>query len=262
MPSSEASRLAGKVAIVTGSAGGIGAATAELFCAHGAKVIMCDRNDALLGQAVRGVRERLPHADVVEIAADVATYDEAERVVAEAARRFGALDVLVSNAAIRHYGPIEQTKTEDWHRLIDTNLLGTVNFARAAMSVLRRSGNGSIVIVASCYALIGRKEMPIYDATKAALISLARSLAFDGAPDNVRVNAVCPGPTLTPYTIGVAQMLGRTEQMMRSEPKSNALLARYAEPREIAYPILWLASDEASYVTGATLAVDGGTSIM
>jgi 2-hydroxycyclohexanecarboxyl-CoA dehydrogenase len=255
-------RLAGKRAIVTGGASGIGATTAELFCTHGAKVVICDRDDALLTSAVAGIRERVPGADVTGVPADVAQSADAEAVVAEAVRQFGGLDVLVSNAAIRHWGALAETSSADWQRLIDTNLMGAVNFARAAMGSLRRSGKGSIVIVSSCYALVGRKEMPIYDATKAALLSLTRTLAFDGGPDGVRVNAVCPGSTITPYTVGVARALGRTEASMRSEPKPNALLPRYAEPIEIAYPIMWLASNEASYVTGATLAVDGGTTIM
>lgn len=255
--------MADKRAIVTGGAGGIGAATAELFCRHGANVVVCDRDEALLVKTLAEIRARVPAgADIIGIPADVSRSGDAEAVVAEAVRRFGGLDVLVSNAAIRHWGAIAETSSADWQHLIDTNLMGTVHFARAALGPLRRSGKGSIVIIASCYALVGRKEMPIYDATKAALLSLTRTLAFDGGPDGVRVNAVCPGSTITPYTIGVARTLGRTEAAMRSAPKPNALLPRYAEPIEIAYPVMWLASDEASYVTGATLAVDGGTSAM
>jgi meso-butanediol dehydrogenase/(S,S)-butanediol dehydrogenase/diacetyl reductase len=254
--------MAGKTAVVTGSAGGIGAVTAELFCTNGARVVLCDRNEPLLAQAVDGIRTRVPGAELAGVACDITSAGNAERIVGEAVRRFGDLNVLVSNAAVRHVGTLEQTTPADWQRLLDVNLSGAANVCRAAMPELRRNGHGSVVIVSSCYALIGRKQMPIYDATKAGLLSLMRSLAWDGAPDNVRVNAVCPGGTITPYTIGQAQAAGRSEDRMRAEGKANALLPRYAEPLEVAYPIMWLASDEASYVTGATLTVDGGTTVM
>jgi 2-hydroxycyclohexanecarboxyl-CoA dehydrogenase len=118
------------------------------------------------------------------------------------------------------------------------------------------------VIVSSCYALMGRDVMPIYDASKAALLSLVRTFAWEAAGDNIRVNGVCPGGTITPYTVGSAKNRGLTEEEMRAEPYGSALLGRRARPEEIAYPILFLASDEASYVTGTALMVDGGTTIM
>jgi 2-hydroxycyclohexanecarboxyl-CoA dehydrogenase len=255
-------RLAGKTAVITGSAGGIGAAAAELFCAHGANVVITDLNGTLLTQTAGEIRERVPGAKLREVASDVSNDDEAQRVVDLALEAFGALDVLVCNAAIRHTGTVETTSVADWQRIFDTNVIGAANFCRAAFPALRRSGAGSIVILSSCYALVGRKEMPIYDASKTALLSLMKSLAFDGAPDNVRANAVCPGGTITPYVLSVGAKTGKTEADMRAEHKANSLLERRASAVEVAYPILWLASDEASYVTGATLAVDGGLSIM
>jgi 2-hydroxycyclohexanecarboxyl-CoA dehydrogenase len=255
-------RLAGKIAIVTGAAGGIGAATAELFCAAGARVVMADRNAELLAQSAAGIRERIKAAELETIECDVADYDSASNVVNRAREAFGGLSILVSNAAIRHWGPIENTGLEDWNSLIATNLMGAVNFCRASAPELRKSGNASVVIVSSCYAVIGRKEMPIYDATKAALLSLMRTFAFDVAENNVRVNAVCPGGTITPHTIELGKRFGMTEDDMRAERKGNSLLGRRAEADEIAYPILFLASDEASYITGATLMVDAGLSIM
>ncbi len=111
--------------------------------------------------------------------------------------------------------------------------------------------------VSSCYGVRGRAGFAAYDASKAALIAVTRSLAAEAAPQ-VRANAVCPGGTLTPFTVGRAAARGRSEDQMRAEPKADSLLKRWAEPREVAYPILWLASDEASYVNGAVLMVDGG----
>ena len=188
--------------------------------------------------------------------------DDAGRVVALAQREFGRLDILVSNAAVRHTGPVEATTPEDWERVFQTNVIGSANLARAALPLLRRSGRGSIVIVSSAYAVIGRKEMPIYDASKAALVSLVKSLAWDGGPDNVRANAVCPGGTITPYVLAEGAKSGKSEADMRSERKTNSLLGRRAEAIEVAYPILWLASDEASYITGDVMMVDGGISVM
>jgi 2-hydroxycyclohexanecarboxyl-CoA dehydrogenase len=255
-------RMAGKIAIVTGAAGGIGAATAELFCASGARVVFADRNGELLRRTAEEVRGRVEGAQVETIECDVAEYADAVRAVEHTRATFGGLNVLVSNAAVRHWGTIETAGVEDWRQLLDTNLIGAANFCRAAAPELRKSGNASVVIVSSCYAVIGRKEMPIYDATKAALLSLMRSFAWDGAGDNVRVNAVCPGGTITPHTLELGRRAGKSEDEMRSERKGNSLLGRRADALEIAYPIMWLASDEGSYITGATLMVDAGLSVM
>ena len=116
--------------------------------------------------------------------------------------------------------------------------------------------------MSSTYALVGRKDFGAYDATKAALVSMTRTLAWEEASHGIRVNAVCPGGTLTPYTVGRAQARGLDEETLRGQSKADTLLKRWGQEREIAYPILWLASDEASFVTGAVLPVDGGTSIM
>jgi 2-hydroxycyclohexanecarboxyl-CoA dehydrogenase len=255
-------RMSGKIAIVTGAAGGIGAATAELFCAAGARVVLADLNGEALEQTAGGIRARVPGAALEAVVCDVAEPSDAERVVRHAGKTFGGLNVLVSNAAIRNHAPVEQTSADDWHRLLSTNLVGAANFCRAAVGELRKDGHASVVIVSSCYAVVGRAGMPIYDATKAALLSLVKSFAWEEAEHNVRVNAVCPGGTITPYTLATARAHGKTEADLRAERKGNSLLGRRADALEIAYPIMWLASDEASYVTGATLMVDAGLSVM
>jgi len=256
------SRMAGKIAIVTGAAGGIGASTAELFCAGGASVVIADMNAEALETTAAGIRSRIAGARIESVACDVGDPAAAERVAKRAHDAFGGLNVLVSNAAIRHVGSVEEGTVEDWERLFRTNVIGAVNFSGATLRLLRASGNASIVIVSSCYAVIGRKGMPIYDASKAALLSLVKTLAWEEADHNVRVNAVCPGGTITPYTLGLGQAQGKSSDEMRDERKKNSLLGRRAEAHEVAYPILWLASDEASYITGATLMVDAGLSVM
>ncbi len=255
-------RMSGKTALVTGGGGGIGATIGELFCAEGARVVLVDRDADILRRTVEHLRSRDPKAQVESVVGDVSDSDHAARAVEHAVKHFGELNVLVNNAAVRSHSSVAESKPEDWQRLFSVNVLGAVNFCKAALGPLRRSGNGSIVNVSSCYAVTGRKGMPIYDATKAALLSLTRTLAFEEAENGVRANAVCPGGTLTPFTMGRGAARGEKPEDMAAEVRSDSLLRRWARPEEIAYPVLWLASDESSYMTGATVMVDGGLSII
>lgn len=255
-------RLFGRAALVTGAAAGIGAATARLFCAEGARVLLVDRDEEALAHQLESVRAAVPGTEVDCFRADVAIDSEAQAAVQHALARFGALDTLVSNAAMRHHGTLEHTRPEDWRAVLDVNLVGAANFCRAALPALRASGRGSIVVVSSCYAETGRKGMPIYDASKAALLALTRSLAHEEAAHQVRANAVCPGATLTDFQLARARAAGTPLEQLMDARKDTSLLGRWATPEEIAWPIVWLASDEAAYITGTTLAVDGGLSAM
>lgn len=241
-------RMAGKVALITGGAGGIGAAVGALFCEHGAKVLLVDQ----------AIGERAPPPGLEVLTADVTKVADAKRAVAFALKKFGTVNVLVNNAAYRNTDTVADADAEEWRKVLETNVVGALNFCKAALPALRAAGKASVVNVSSCYAVRARKGFAAYDASKAALLALTRTLAVEEAEHGIRVNAVCPGGTLTPYTIGRARTRGRTEADLRAERKGDALLKRWAEPLEVAYPILWLASDEASYVTGATLMVDGG----
>jgi meso-butanediol dehydrogenase/(S,S)-butanediol dehydrogenase/diacetyl reductase len=228
-------RLKGKVALITGGAAGIGAAAAKLFRSEGAKVLVVDRTPG------KGV-----------FVADVADPEAAAAAVREAVKRFGRLDILVNNAAMRNYSSVADATPEEWRAVLGVNLLGAAAYARAALPALRKS-RGNIVNVSSCYALTGRKGMAIYDASKAALIALTRTLAHEEAGRGIRVNAICPGSTYTDFH--------RKRGLGRNARDDNSLAGRWAAPAEIAWPILWLASDEASFITGATLPVDGGLTI-
>lgn len=146
--------------------------------------------------------------------------------------------------------------------MVAVNLVGMSNFCKAALPAMRGSGRGSVVNVSSCYALTGRKGMALYDATKAAQLAYTRSLAFEESPHGVRVNAVCPGSTLTDFHISRAEQSGKSVDQLRKERQETSLIGRWASPEEIAMPILWLASNEASFITGTTLMVDGGLHIM
>lgn len=255
-------RLSNKAALITGGGAGIGAATALLFCAEGAAVTLVDADAAALERTLDNVRRQVPGARVAAYAADVADAAQAARAVEQALAAFGGLDVLVNNAAMRNYTALADAQPAEWQAMVGVNLIGSSNYCRAALPALRRSGRGSIVNVSSCYAVTGRKGMGLYDATKAAQLAMTRTLAFEEAGHGIRVNAVCPGSTLTDFHVAKADKAGKSAEALKGERQTTSLLGRWAAPDEIARPILWFASDEASFITGATLMVDGGLSIM
>lgn len=253
-------RLNGKVALITGGGAGIGAATARLFCREGAAVMLVDADGEALARVLESLRA--DGGRVAGCVADVAVACAAGEAVAQATGQFGSLDVLVNNAALRRYKTVDQTTPQDWLDIAAVNLGGVANYCRAALPALRASGRGAIVNVSSCYASTGRRNMGLYDATKAGQLALTRTLAFEEAEHGVRVNAVCPGSTFTDFHKGRARAAGKPEAVLRQERQTTSLLGRWAEPEEIAHPILWLASDEASFITGTQLMVDGGLSAM
>jgi 2-hydroxycyclohexanecarboxyl-CoA dehydrogenase len=253
-----AGRLANKVALITGGAGGIGAATGLLFCEQGARVALVDSDDDAMNAALAYIRATVANAQVIGIVVDVGREAAADEAVAAARKAFGAIEVLVNLAGIRAYEPLAEARRETWERMLAVNLLSYAAFTRAAIGDLRACGHGSIVNVSSTHAVNPRAGMGQYDVTKAGIVSMTRTLAFEEASHRIRVNAICPGATLTPFHLRRAAASGRTRDDLDREGREGCLLARWAEPREIAYPILWLASEEASYVTGAVLMVDGG----
>ncbi len=254
-------RLSGRVALVTGGGGGIGAATVRLFCAEGAKVLAVDSDAAALDRTLTTIRENVPHAEVRGLAADVGDPATALEAARQCSAAFGALDVLVNNAAMRNYASFVDATPEEWHAVVGVNMIGNANFCKAALPALRLSGRGSIVNVSSCYAVKGRKGMALYDATKAAIVAMTRTLAFEEAAHGIRVNVVCPGSTLTDFHVNRTKVAGKSVDELRSQRQDTSLLGRWADPSEIALPILWMASQEASFITGTTLLVDGGLHI-
>ena len=255
-------RLADKAALITGGGAGIGAAAARIFCAEGAAVTLVDANAGALARTAEALAAELPGARVATFVADVSDAAQAEQAVQRALQAHGRLDVLVNNAAMRNYSSVADARPSEWQAMVGVNLIGTANYCRAALPALRQAGKGSIVNVSSCYAVTGRKGMGLYDATKAAMLALTRTLAFEESAHGVRANAVCPGSTLTDFHVSRATAAGKSVDKLATERHDTSLLARWATPQEIAWPILWLASEEASFITGATLMVDGGLSIM
>jgi meso-butanediol dehydrogenase/(S,S)-butanediol dehydrogenase/diacetyl reductase len=255
-------RLDRQVAIITGGGAGIGAATALLFCQEGAAVTLVDADAAALDRTVRRIQEQVPGARVDGFQADIVDAAKAERAVEHCCSAFGGLSILVNNAAMRRPGSVAEMGWEDWQAILDVNVIGLANYCRAALPRLRAAGQSAIVNVSSAHAIIGRKNMGLYDTTKAGQLALTRTLAFEEAEHGVRVNAVCPGSTFTDFHINKAVAAGKDVEQLKTERSHNSLLGRWGLPHEIAWPILWLASSEASFITGATLMADGGLSIM
>jgi 2-hydroxycyclohexanecarboxyl-CoA dehydrogenase len=207
------------------------------------------------------IRAAVPGAALLDLVLDTAEEAAAPRIVAETRRAFGRIDILVNNAGIRSYEPLAEAKAETWQRILAVNLLSHAFLTREALPALR-AARGSIVNIASTHAANPRAGMGQYDATKAAIVSMTKTLAFEEAAHGVRVNAVCPGATLTPFHVRRFAAQGRTREELEAERLDSCLLGRWADPREIAFPILWLASDEASYVTAAVFMIDGGMRVL
>lgn len=244
-------RLQGKVAIITGGGGGIGSAAAWLVCEAGARVALIDLDQAAATD-VAAQATKATSGDVRAFAADLGVEAEAARVVQDIVAAFGTIDVLVNNAGIRRYELVADAPWDTWDAIVRVNLMSLVSMSRAVLPVMRAKKSGSIVNVSSTYALYGRKGMGAYDATKAAVLSLTRTLAYEEAEHGIRVNAICPGFTRTPFH---EKRMGKAAVDALVPP---CALKRWADPVEMAYPLLWLASDEASYVTSATFMIDGG----
>jgi 2-hydroxycyclohexanecarboxyl-CoA dehydrogenase len=250
-------RLSGKVAAVTGGASGIGEATVRRFVAEGAKVAFADRD---VDRGKRVAAELGASALFVE--AHMEREAEATGFVRQTAARFGRLDVLVNNAGIRSYHTVADAPEETWDEILAVNLKGYAFCAKAAIPLMRQGGGGSIVNVASVRSVTSIGKTTLYDTTKAAIAGLTRGMAVDHAADGIRVNAVGPGPIFTPFHEKRTRELGRTLEQYREDAAKSTILKRPGTPEEVAACILFLASDDASFVTGTLLFVDGGLTAM
>src|SRR6266478_63379 len=257
---SSMARLNGKVAVVTGGASGIGEATVRRFVTEGAKVAFADR-DVERGKRV-AAEITASGGQVVFVEAHMEREVEAAAFVRQAAQRLGRLDILVNNAGVRLYHTVEEASSESWDEILAVNLKGYAFCAKAAIPLLRHAGGGSIVNVASVRSVTSIGKTTQYDTTKAAVAGLTCGMAADHAADSIRVNAVCPGPIYTPFHEKRIQALGRTFEQYREDAAKSTLLRRPGTPEEVAACILFLASDDASYVTGSLLFVDGGYTAM
>lgn len=250
-------RLADKVAIITGGASGIGRATCQVFAEEGAKVALVDRNEA----AGRAAAEELAAAGgaVRFFPCDISREDSVRGMVDAVVADFGRIDVLVNNAAVFVLSGVEAS-VEQWRQTLDVNVMGTALVSKHVVPVMRRGGGGAIVNLGSISSFIAQPQFVTYNVTKAAVSQMTRCMALDLAPDKIRVNAVCPGTVWTPIVESRSRADGLDRAAAEIDPNYGGacMLNRMAEPREIAKAILFLASDEASYITAENLMVDGG----
>ena len=244
-------RLKDKVAIVTGAASGIGKATAILFAEHGAKVVVADIDEAGANHTVSTIRDAGNEA--IYIQTDVTISDNTEKMALETLNTYGKLDILVSSAGIAMRLPVGDLPEEDWQRCLDVNLTGVYLCAKAAIPAMQKNGGGSIINLSSIYGIVGADVRAAYVATKGGVTNLTRGMALDYAEDNIRVNCLCPGFVETPLVAGVIKTPEEYKALADKHP-----MRRLAQPEEIAYGALYLASDESAFVTGIALPIDGG----
>ncbi len=247
-------RLAGKVAVITGGAGGIGAASCRAFVREGARVVVADR----AGEAAEGLAGELRSGggEAVAVVVDITRSAEVEALVAHAEDRWGHLDVMFNNAGIFHPGDgsVLETSEEAWAEVIDVNLKGVFLGCKYAVAALERSGGGAIINTASFVATMGAAvSQSAYTASKGGVLALTREVAVEFARTGIRANAICPGPIDTPM---LAELFADEEARQRR--LVHIPLGRLGRAEEIAEAAVYLASDESSYVTGTEFMVDGG----
>ncbi len=249
------SRLAGKVALVTGGNAGIGEAIAKRFAGEGAAVVITGRRQAELDRVAQDIERQ--NGKVCAVAGSVTDERHAQAAVGEVIRRFGGLDILINNAGVGEFGRrLHELDDETWARVLDINLTGVFRMTRAAIPEMLKRGGGSIVNISSIASLVGIPCLSVYAASKGALDALTRSVAIDYAKDGIRCNAVNPGLVATPMA---APLMANPEQL---DPILNHYpIRRPGKPEEVANMVVYLASDEAAWVTGGSYAIDGGMTV-
>ena len=242
-------RLEGKVALISGGGRGMGAEEALLFAREGAKVVIGD-----VLEEGRDVAAQVPGGQAIFVRLDVTKEGDWRRAVSMAEDVYKRLDILVNNAGVSATGSIEDTTVEEWDRVMDVNAKGVFLGTKHAIPAMQRAGGGSIINISSQLGIVAMNESsPQYIASKGAVRLLTKSTAIQYAADGIRCNSVHPGPIVTPMTEG-----RRSDASVRSLMESRIPLGRYGEAIEVAYGVLYLASDESSFVTGSELVIDGG----
>ncbi|MBT3283437.1 SDR family oxidoreductase [Candidatus Bathyarchaeota archaeon] len=247
-------RLDGKVVIITGGGRGIGYTTAHLFSDEGAKLVINDIDEARGRKAADEINEKGGKA--IFVSGDVSSWRLWERIVAETMKAYGRIDVLFNNAGISIHKSLETTE-EEWDRVIDVNLKSVFLGSKAVVPIMKKQGRGNIVNNASEIGIVGAKNLLAYGAAKGGVVQMTKGLALDLASTGIRVNAICPGITATPLALkGIADHPNPEER--RNYLEEGVPLRRMAKPIEQARAVLFLASDDSSFMTGTSLIVDGG----
>ena len=247
-----------KVVIVTGSGAGIGREAAIMFAAEGAKVVINSTRSATGEETLKLIKAA--GGDAIYVQADVSKEAEIDKIIAETLKTYGRIDVLVNNAGIVLGGTIEDAKIEDFDRSWEVNVRGPFMFMQKAVEIMKKQGGGSIVNTASIVATKGVKNRVAYSATKGALISMSRAAAADLVRDNIRINCVSPGTTLTP---SLEERINSAPDPVQAKKDffDRQPIGRLGEPKEIAKAILFAADEEAGFMDGVNIQIDGGMSI-
>jgi NAD(P)-dependent dehydrogenase (short-subunit alcohol dehydrogenase family) len=252
-------RLTGKTAVITGASRGIGRAIAQTFAWQGAKLVLGDVSVAEGEALAQDIRERNGTAHFVQT--DVGLRADNEQLIEACVVEYGRLDIFVGNAGINLPKLITDSSDEEIERLLDVNLKGLIYASRAAIPVMLGHGGGTILFTASKTGLVAQTDSPVYCASKGAVVMLAKALALDYAKQNIRVNALCPGIVDTPMLRDFAEAMPDPEAAWKEYSVAQPI-GRLATPQECADAALWLVSDEASFITGVALPVDGGFTAM
>ncbi|MBD7939163.1 MULTISPECIES: SDR family NAD(P)-dependent oxidoreductase [Cytobacillus] len=240
------SKLQDKVAVITGGVSGIGAATAKLFASEGAKLVLVDMNEEKGANFAAELKSQ--GAEAVFLKADVTSEEEVKNIFTTALDTFGKVDILFNNAGIGSVKPTEELKYAEWRKIVEVDLDGVFLVAQAAIKEFLKTGSGVIVNTASMYGWVGSPGSAAYNAAKAGVVNLTRSLGLEYAARNIRVNALCPGFIDTP-------ILGETD---RQGLTAATPMNRLGKPEEMAKAVLFMASDDSSFMTGNSLIIDGG----
>jgi len=249
-----------KVVVLTGAASGIGRATAILFAQEGAKLVLSDINEEKGQETLQLVKKY--QQDVLFIKCDVSKGAEVKKIIEKTIEKHERIDVLINNAGVVRVGQIESMSEDEYDLLLNVNLKGIYFCCHYAIPHLKKQKSGIIINLASVAGHIGQAEHALYCSTKHGVIGMTKALALDLAPYNIRVNSVSPGATDTPMLVSdvtkQAKDRGLDYETVKKEFEREGVMGRWAQPEEIAKGILFLATDESSYMTGADLLLDGG----
>lgn len=245
--------MKGKVALVTGGGSGIGRATAMLFAVHGAAVVVADKNLDGANKTLEMIKKS--GEDGVAMQVDVSEESQIKKMVDDTIKKLGRLDFACNNAGIEgETNPITECSNENWQRVLDINLRGVLWCMKYEIPEMLKNGGGALVNISSIAGLVGFSGMPAYVSSKHAINGLTKTAALENAQQGLRVNSVCPGAIQTPM---IERFVGESPEA-RKDLETQHPMGRFGKPEEVAEAVVWLCSDKASYVTGQTLAVDGG----